>query len=121
MKHYLLYFCAALFLFVANACSSDDSNGSDNTTDVAVTGSITETGMTYAMADGYVNLDKLSSSTSSNVEIGIEYESQSGTGSNARHARTNGVDGRKISVELTGLTPGETYSYKTYVKASGIY
>lgn len=121
MKHILFYLLPAILLAMLTACGSDsdDDNGAGNTSDIAVTGKITEIGMTYAQADGYVNLDKLSADNSG-IEIGIEYHSKdNGTGSS--YSRTTGVEGRKINVRLTGLSPNENYTYRTYVKSNGIY
>ena len=61
---------AALF-----SCSGDDDekldDGSSNTTDVAVTSNLSKLGITYAHIDGYVNLN-LITATYTSQQVGIE-------------------------------------------------
>ena len=119
MKHYFFYQLFAVLAMSLFSCSTDDSenDGSGNTTDVAVTGKITSVGMSYALAEGYVNLDKLNAGTTAD-EMGIEYN---GSGLLAAHVSTRSIEGRKISLKLTDLVPGTKYEYKTYVKVGKIY
>lgn len=120
MKNILYYSLIAFLAMALFSCSSDDSkdDGSGNTSDVAVTGRVIETGMTYALAEGYVNLDKLTAGYES-VEIGISVKSSKNN--REQFYKTSGVEGRKISVELTALTPSTSYTFRTYVKVGGIY
>ena len=65
----------ALLSFNIVSCSSDDDekldDGSSNTTDVAVTSNVSKLGVTYAHIDGYVNLNLITSSYTSQ-QVGIE-------------------------------------------------
>lgn len=116
-KQLLFYpFFAMLSMFLF-ACSSDSSDESSNTTDVAVTGNVTESGMSYAKVEGYVNLDKLNAGTTPD-EMGIEYGVNGNMG---KHASTRQLEGRKITVKLSSLLPGSNYSYRTYVKVGKFY
>jgi len=120
MKHYFFYPLFAVFAMAFFSCSNDsgENDGSGNTTDIAVTGRITETGMTYALAEGYVNLDKLTAGYES-AEIGIGVKSSDSD--REQYFKTQGVEGRKISVMLSSLNPATTYTFRTYVRIGSIY
>lgn len=97
------------------ACSGDsDDDESGNTTDVAVTGTVEKVGMSYAIVNGYVNLNHIT--TDSKTEIGVEYGKNSDGGGNKQKTRT--LTGNKISIKLSDVIwPDETFYYRTYVKA----
>ena len=116
-KQLFFYPVLAMLSISLIACSSDEKDESNNTTDVAVTGNVTDSGMSYAKVEGYVNLDKLTAGTSPD-EIGIEYGINGNMG---KHTQTQQLEGRKITVKLNSLMPGSNYSYRTYVKVGKIY
>ena len=96
------------------ACSGDsEDDGSGNTTDVAVTGTVEKVGMSYAVVNGYVNLNHIT--TDSKTEIGIEYSTYSdGEG---YKQKTKSLTGNKISMKLSDVIwPDQTFYYRTYVK-----
>ena len=100
------------------SCSGDsEDDGSRNTTDVAVTGTVEKVGMSYAVVNGYVNLNHIT--TDSKTEIGIEYSSYSdGEG---YQQKTTSLTGNKISMKLhDAIWPDQTFYYKTYVKAGNL-
>ena len=103
-------------LFAACSGSSDD-DGSGNTSDVAVTGTVEKVGMSYAIVNGYVNLNLIT--TDSKTEIGIAYSNQQdGEG---YKQKTSSITGNKISVKLRELIcPNTTYYYRTYVKSGNL-
>lgn len=94
-------------------------NGSEqNTTDVAVTGQVSEVGAFYAKIKGVVNLEVLSSSyTDEEVEIGVEVSVTEEFPSNHyQHCyRATEVIDRTFSVRV-GLFPEQKYYYRTYVR-----
>ena len=111
-------FFLVMMLPIFAACSgSSDDDGSGNTSDVAVTGTVEKVGMSYAIVNGYVNLNLIT--TDGKTEIGIEYSTYSdGSG---RKQKTSSVTGNKISVKLSDLIwPNTTYYYRTYVKTNDL-
>lgn len=109
----------AVFAIVLSGCSSDRSDGgglpsnpnagSDNYTDVAVTGGLQEVGITYADLLGYVNYPE---GEEYNLPVGILY----GEKEDELTERAYGENvGRKIKVTARGLKPNTKYYYKTFV------
>lgn len=104
------------------ACGDEDNSASsaidrfDNTTEVAVTGGVSDVGAMYAMANGIVNLGVISASYS-NVEIGMEVSKTQDFKEPMRYAAT-GLIGRSFSVRCTSLRPETHYYYRTYVSVS---
>ena len=93
-------------------------NGEDNTTDVAVTGSTTEMGATYAKIGGVVNLNFISAAYTS-VEIGVEVSFSQDFMDKERFT-ASGVVGRTFSVLCMPLTAETKYFYRTYVSVSSL-
>ena len=98
----------ALFL----SCSKSEDDGSSNTTDIAVTGNVEKVGMSYAIVNGYVNLNLLNSEK--NTVIGIEYSTHEDGG--GRKQSTTSITGNKITVKLKDMIwPDTTFYYRTFV------
>lgn len=122
MKKSLFYFVAFFAMFLCSCSSDDDSSsdpGSANTTDVAVTGKMTEQGVTTITLNGYVNLNLLPQSVTTS-EMGIEYWLADSDEKYGGYQETTNefVEKNRISVKLSYLLPGKTYCYRTYVKSS---
>lgn len=116
-------FTVILSMATLLGCSSGDDNnqetiGKNNKTDVAVTGGVTEFGLTYALINGYVNLDKLPSSVKSEA-IGVEVNREpdmSGSSSTETSEELNADN--QFEVVFTGLDAGIKYYYRTYVRGN---
>ena len=84
----------SLFSF---SCSGDDdekrNDGSSNTTDVSVTGNVSKLGITYAYIDGYVNLNLITSSYTSQ-QIGVEL-AMTEDFLNAKQVKSKELEGKK--------------------------
>lgn len=102
------------------SCGDDEpvpgGGGEDNTTDVAVTGSVEELGADYAQISGLVNLNVITVSYS-NVDIGVEVSTSSDFAGKMRFKAT-GLVGRAFTVKITSLRPETKYYYRTYVSVS---
>ena len=74
-KNVLTILLVAVMSAVLFSCSGNEDermdDGSGNTTDVAVTSNVSKLGITYAHIDGYVNLNLITSSYTSQ-QVGIE-------------------------------------------------
>ena len=105
-----------LMLPLLAACSGDnEDDGSGNTTDVAVTGTVEKVGMSYAVVNGYVNLNHIT--TDNKTEVGIEYANYSYRDGEGYRQKTKSLTGNKISIKLSdAIWPDETFYYRTYVK-----
>lgn len=126
-KLFYLFPLAFIALFVI-ACSSDDGidntkvvdihEGSDNSTDVAVTGAVYSKGMTHAGIYGYVNLDRLPSSSKMRY-MGIQLWS---SGSNyPSEIKTNEITNKnRLDFSLNSLSPATEYTYRTYVETNDL-
>ena len=112
----------ALMTFCFFSCSNDDedeqSNGSHNTTDVAVTGNVTNLGVSYAYICGYVNLHLITTSYSSQ-QIGIEL-SESEDFYYSQETRTRELEGNKLTVMVENLNAHTKYYYRTFVKVNDL-
>ena len=112
----------ALMTFCFFSCSSDDEdeqhNGSHNTTDVAVTGNVTNLGVSYAYICGYVNLHLITTSYSSQ-QIGIEL-SESEDFYYSQETRTRELEGNKLTVMVENLNAHTKYYYRTFVKVNDL-
>lgn len=106
--------------FVFYSCSSDDGqdDGSSNTTDVAVTSNVSKLGITYAHIDGYVNLNLITSSYTSQ-QIGVELSTNENF-NNARQARSKNLEGNKFTVVIDTFSAASRYYYRTYVKVNDL-
>ena len=108
---------AALF-----SCSGDDDekldDGSSNTTDVAVTSNLSKLGITYAHIDGYVNLN-LITSTYTSQQVGIEL-SMNEDFDNPRRAVSKELEGNKLTVVIDTLSAQTKYFYRTFVKVNDL-
>lgn len=109
MKKRFFYLCSLLFVIGAMvSCSKDDDkikDGSENTSDVAVTGLPSEIGTTYVCLSGYVNLNFLpagSSSPSIGIELYIEGESEDDDWEgNGRYETSREINGTNSLLNLT--------------------
>ena len=106
----LLFMCFSLVAW----SNVDDNTGETNTTDVAVTGGVSEIGVSSVSIYGYVNIDQ--SMLLLLKEFGIEY-SLSPDFANSSVAKVNGYSDRKFSVNINGLKPNQKYYYRTYVQS----
>ena len=108
---------AALF-----SCSGDEDekldDGSDNTTDVAVTSNLSKLGITYAHIDGYVNLNLITSAYTSQ-QVGIEL-SMNEDFDNPRRAVSKELEGNKLTVIIDTLSAQTKYFYRTFVKVNDL-
>jgi hypothetical protein len=112
----------ALLSFGFSSCSSDDdslNDGSDNTTDVAVTSNVSKLGITYAQIDGYVNLNLITTSYTSQ-QIGIEL-AMTEDFLYAKQAKTKTLEGNKLTVVIDTLSAQTKYYYRTFVKVNDLY
>ena len=112
----------ALLSFNIVSCSSDDDekldDGSSNTTDVAVTSNVSKLGVTYAHIDGYVNLNLITSSYTSQ-QVGIEL-AMTEDFVNAKQTKSNELEGHKLTVVIDTLSAQTKYYYRTFVKVNDL-
>ena len=114
---------AAVMTFSLSGCDKEEENNigvkgnpESNTTDVAVTGKVSEVGAMYAKLGGVVNLDIISVSYT-NVEVGIEVSTNEDF-SSSRKFRSESVVGRSFSAKAAVLQPDTKHYYRTYVSVS---
>ena len=121
-KQVILYVTiVTLYCFCFLSCNGGDdnqNNGSDNTTDVAITGNVSKIGVTYAIIDGYVNLNQITASYNSQ-QIGIEISLDEDFKS-AGVVKTNELVGNKISILIDTLSGNTKYYYRTIVKINNL-
>ena len=121
-KNMLPSVLVALMSAALISCSSDDDekldDGSSNTTDVAVTSNLSKLGITYAHIDGYVNLN-LITSTYTSQQLGIEL-SMNEDFDNPRRAVSKGLEGNKLTVVIDTLSAQTKYFYRTFVKVNDL-
>ena len=119
-----LIFCVTIVTILCscflscNGGDDDQNNGSDNTTDVAITGNVSKLGVTYAFIDGYVNLNQITASYNSQqigIEISLDEEFKS-----AGVVKTNELVGNKISILIDTLSGNTKYYYRTIVKINSL-
>ena len=101
-----------------NGGGNSGKNAEQNTTDVAVTGSVSEVGALWAQINGVVNLEVITASYT-NVTIGVEV-SETEDFKNKKRIEATDVVGRKFSVRTDLLMPESKYYYRTYVKVSSL-
>ena len=114
-------FIIALFFGILSCSSNDDekqNNGSDNTTDVAVTSNVSKLGITYAQIDGYVNLNMITSSYT-NQKIGVEL-SMGEKFDYPKRAITREMEGNKITIVIDTLSAKTKYYYRTFVEINDL-
>ncbi|MCH5307412.1 MAG: fibronectin type III domain-containing protein [Prevotella sp.] len=110
-------------------CSKDDGDGapsspngntgSDNTKDIAVTGSVEDITPQSASIKGYINVDQ--AQVMLIQDFGVEY-STSSSFYGSSYAQVSGYTGREFVVWVDDLEPNTTYYYRTYVhQLSGLY
>ncbi|MBQ8593427.1 MAG: fibronectin type III domain-containing protein [Bacteroidaceae bacterium] len=128
MKKRFFYLCSLLFVTGAMmSCSSDDDkidDGSENTSDVAVTGLPSEIGTSYACLNGYVNLNLLPPGIS-NPTIGIELHNESDLGEKdywkgGGSKTTQEIEGNKFTIIYDGLESKRTFKYRSFVAAGNL-
>lgn len=120
----MYYYLFALVICLLTSCGNDDSDdkrndGSNNTTDVSVTGNVIDVGATYAQIEGYVNLNLITSSYTSQ-SIGVELSKKEDF-SSYLHYYTNGLEGKKLCVFVKGIDGCFKYYYRTFVQINGLY
>ena len=127
MKKFFILLLLMVGVFALSSCGSDEPSNpinpspkdpSTNTTDVAVSGTVEETGAFHAVINGVVNLEAITASYSS-VEIGVEW-STSDLFSTKQRVEASGVTGRKFRVRVIPLLPNTKYYYRTYVSISSL-
>ncbi len=127
MKKFLMFMAAIMTLaccLILVACGDDEkelSPGRDaekNTTDVAVTGDISEVGAFYAQLNGVVNLQHINDSYL-NAKFGVEV-SLAQDFTNKERTEASGLTGRSFSVCVRLSSPGTQYYYRTYVSPSNL-
>lgn len=98
------------------SCSKDDKDeGGNKPGKLAVTGSVIETGDTWAEVEGYVNnTDKEGNITRAVKEYGVEYSLADGSGTE-KTKKAKGISDNKFTVKIEGLTSETKYQYRTYV------
>ena len=101
-----------------NGGGSQGKNAEQNTTDVAVSGSVGEVGAFYANISGVVNLDLIASSYSS-VEVGVDVSATEDFANKKRFKATD-VVGRKFTIHASILQPETKFYYRTYVSVSSL-
>ena len=106
-------FLSICFSFMAWS-GADGNLGEDNTTDVAVTGSVSELEVSSVSINGYVNLDQAMLMLLK--EFGVEYSIYSDFRSSSV-AKVSGYSNREFSVRISGLKPKTKYYYRTYVQS----
>lgn len=133
MKKNLTFLMLMLSTLVSfTACSSDDDEiggnkdaGSENTTDVAVTGAVQESGVQFLVLTGYVNgglIPSSGSGTKMGIQIGRtndDYDPNSSKWGGLEYVKT--LDGRKMTVKLTGLAVNHQWRFRTFVYVDGKY
>lgn len=90
--------------------------GSDQGTEVAVTGDASEITENSAKISGTVNLGLITTSYS-NVEYGVQYSLYAEFKPSSSYTQVNSQAGGSFSVYATDLQDGAKYWYRTYVKA----
>ena len=129
MKEFLeragIVFLSILMVFTLASCGDDDDETEEtqqfSQNDIAVTGTATEIGMTYATVSGYVNIDRIPYGSTLN-DIGIVVSTNEKFPSEETLTiSVRGIEGNKFTVNLQKLDFGTTYYYKTYVKCGNLY
>ncbi len=127
----LMLMLSALVSFTA--CSSDDDGdglgnkdaGSENTTDVAVTGAVQESGVQYLVLTGYVN-EGLIHYSGTGMKMGIQYGRTNDSYDPSSidwggKKYVTGLEGRKMTVKLVGMAANHQWHYRTFVYVDGRY
>ena len=101
-----------------NGGGNSGKNAEQNTTDVAVTGSVSELSAFWAQINGVVNLEVITASYT-NVTIGVEVSTTEDFKDKER-TKASDVVGRKFSVRVFLGYPDTKYYYRTYVSVSSL-
>lgn len=121
-KNVLTILLVAVMSAVLFSCSGNEDermdDGSGNTTDVAVTSNVSKLGITYAHIDGYVNLNLITSSYTSQ-QVGIEL-SMNEAFDNPKRAISKELEGKKLTVIIDTLSAQTKYFYRTFVKVNDL-
>ena len=122
-KNMLTTMLVAVMSAAFYSCGSDDEevidDGSTNTTDIAVTGKVTEFGVSYATVEGFLNL-QLINVAYSEFTVGVEYSSEE-TFKLCKRDSTKEISGNKITITVKDLLPNKKYYYRTYVEVNGTF
>ncbi|MBR2359912.1 MAG: hypothetical protein IKA75_05765 [Bacteroidaceae bacterium] len=122
LQNFFFLLMMGFSLCVVQACSGDDEsieNPAQNTTDIAVTGSVEECGCSYAKINGYANLNLLPAG-SGNPQIGIEIAIAEKDDDYAEYEIATSMSGNCFTVEFRPLNPEMKYKYRSFVEYAGI-
>lgn len=120
-----LFLVVVLSVSVVSCSKSDDdelgnpNNGSQNTADVAVTGTVLVKTFNAALLTGYVNLNQIPSGYTK-YEMGVQVSKDKTFNEKVTYS-SEVLVGNKFEVVASLLNPSATYYYRTYVYANGIY
>ena len=123
-KLWRLLTCTFVFMLSIGqiSCTGDNDekqdDGSSNTTDVAVTSNVSKLGVSYAHIDGYVNLNLITSSYTSQ-QVGIEL-SMNEEFKNSKRAISKELEGNRLTVIIDTLSAQTKYYYRTFVKINDL-
>ena len=106
------------FLVLLASCGGDDDDENNNGNDVTITSKTSKIGISYAIIEGYINLDVISG-ISSLQTLGVEV-SETEDFTTARKYFTDGIEGKKISVMVNELEASTKYYYRTFMNVNNL-
>lgn len=110
-----------MFTICFFSCSKETNNydnSSNNNNDVAVTSNVSKLGFSYAIINGFVNLDQITS-TYSNLIIGIEVSLEEDF-KTILTKEAKELEEKKISLIFYNLNANTKYYYRTFVKVNNL-
>ena len=114
-KSIVFIFIIALFIACGKDSNSSQGNGEVNPSEVVKTGDV-ECGATYAIINGYANLNTINIGGNS-LEYGAQIsKNENFSGSSSRN--TKQIEGNKFVVSFS-TTSNTTYYYRAYLKTGG--
>ena len=128
MKKTVVLWISALMLLMAgmSGCKDDDNEKTDEPKqedkEVVVTGSIVESGITYALLSGNVYLDRVPEAIttykeSASLKVGIELSTRNDFNTNnTRLLLASGLEGSKLTVGVDTLSANTTYYYRAFLR-----
>lgn len=125
IKYLLMLLLGVVLSASVISCSKDDDElgspdkGSQNTTDVAVTGAVLAKNYHAVELTGYVNMHLITTDYS-NHKMGIELSTDN-TFSKSDKSEQESLVGNKMTAQFVSLTPSTTYYYRTYVYVNSHY
>ena len=112
---YIIPVLTTILTFLFSCSDSSDSENDSNASNIAITGDVTNTGITYAQVEGIANISLIVSAYSS-LQIGIQYSETSDFKLSSTVETTN-LTGNMIFVRIEGLNANTKYYYRTIVRA----